>query len=71
MRRAGGIDTRFAGAKDLFASIKNVFMPLPDYVQIYPAHGTGSPCGKTLGAVPTSTVGYEKSLRMVGSLPRK
>lgn len=36
-------------------------MPLPDYVQIYPAHGAGSPCGKALGAVPTSTVGYQKA----------
>lgn len=58
---AGGKDTRFAGAKDLFASLKRVFMPLPDYVQIYPAHGAGSPCGKALGAVPTSTVGYQKA----------
>ena len=36
-------------------------MPLPDYVQVLPAHGSGSACGKALGAVPTSTVGYEKA----------
>ncbi len=33
---------------------------IPDYVQVWPAHGAGSACGKALGAVPMSTVGYEK-----------
>lgn len=57
---AGGIDTRFGGAKDLFRSLKEKFLPLPDYVQVLPAHGSGSACGKALGAVPSSTVGYER-----------
>src|SRR5690606_14881295 len=34
---------------------------LPDYVQVLPAHGSGSACGKALGAIPTSTVGYERA----------
>lgn len=58
---AGGIDTRFQGAKDLFASLRDRFLTLPDYVQVLPAHGAGSACGKALGAVPTSTVGYERA----------
>ena len=58
---AGGIDTRFQGAKDLFASLRDRFLTLPDYVQVLPAHGSGSACGKALGAVPTSTVGYERA----------
>lgn len=37
-------------------SIKN----LPSYIQIWPGHGAGSACGKALGAVPMSTLGYEK-----------
>ncbi|MGC0274791.1 MBL fold metallo-hydrolase [Pseudactinotalea sp. Z1739] len=57
---AGGVDTRFAGAQDLFASLKNLLLDLPDHVQIYPAHGAGSACGKALGAVPATTVGYER-----------
>src|SRR5699024_3358951 len=57
---AGGIDTRFGGAKELFRSLKEKFLPLPDYVQVLPAHGSGSACGKALGAVPSSTVGYER-----------
>src|SRR5690625_1126579 len=56
---AGFIDTRFAGAKQLFKSLKEKFLTLPDYVQVLPAHGSGSACGKALGAIPASTVGYE------------
>lgn len=47
------------GAKQMYQSIKKV-KNLPDYIQIWPGHGAGSPCGKTLGAVPMSTLGYEK-----------
>lgn len=47
------------GAKQMYQSIKNA-KNLPDYIQIWPGHGAGSPCGKTLGAVPMSTLGYEK-----------
>ncbi|MGM1017195.1 MAG: MBL fold metallo-hydrolase [Actinomycetota bacterium] len=57
---AGGVDTRFAGARDLFASLRDRFLTVPDYVQVLPGHGSGSACGKALGAVPSSTVGYER-----------
>jgi hydroxyacylglutathione hydrolase len=36
------------------------FRELPDHLQVWPAHGAGSACGKGLGAIPSSTVGYEK-----------
>jgi hydroxyacylglutathione hydrolase len=36
------------------------FKALPDYLQIWPGHGAGSACGKSLGAVPQSTIGYER-----------
>ena len=46
------------------------FVKLPDWIQVWPAHGAGSACGKALGAIPQSTVGYEKAfspaLRLVG-----
>jgi hydroxyacylglutathione hydrolase len=58
---AGGVDTRFEAARDLFASLRDRFLTLPDYVQVLPAHGAGSACGRALGAVPTSTVGYERA----------
>ena len=57
---AGGVDTRFGGARDLFRSLRDRFVTLPDYVQVLPAHGAGSACGKALGSVPSSTVGYER-----------
>ncbi|MFK4760124.1 rhodanese-like domain-containing protein [Microbacterium sp. ZW T5_45] len=57
---AGGVDTRFQGARDLFASLRNRFLTLPDYVQVLPAHGSGSACGKALGSIAASTVGYER-----------
>ncbi|MDO5735665.1 MAG: MBL fold metallo-hydrolase [Propionibacteriaceae bacterium] len=58
---AGGVDTRFGGAKDLFRSLRDRFLTLPDYVQVLPAHGAGSACGKALGSIPSSTVGYERA----------
>ncbi|MCK0112178.1 MBL fold metallo-hydrolase [Ornithinimicrobium sp. F0845] len=63
---AGFVDTRFAGAKDLFASLRDHFLTLPDYVQVLPAHGSGSACGKALGAIATTTVGYERSFSWWG-----
>ena len=57
---AGGVDTRFAGAKDLFRSLQEKFLTLPDHVQVFPGHGSGSACGKALGALPSTTVGYER-----------
>lgn len=47
------------GAKQMYHSIEGV-KDLPDYIQIWPGHGAGSPCGKALGAIPMSTLGYEK-----------
>ncbi len=59
LEEAAGIrNTKVAGARDLFRSLDR-FRELPGYVQVWPAHGAGSACGKALGAVPSSTVGYE------------
>lgn len=60
LEKAAGIaDTAVAGAKEMFNSLQR-FKTLPDYLQVWPGHGAGSACGKGLGAVPSSTVGYEK-----------
>ena len=58
-RAAKVANTMEAGARTLFHSLER-FRALPDFVQVWPGHGAGSACGKSLGAVPTSTVGYEK-----------
>jgi len=46
-------------AKDLFRSIAAT-SELPDHLQIWPGHGAGSACGKALGALPSTTLGYER-----------
>ncbi len=60
LEKAAGIKgTKEEGARQMFQSLKK-FAALPDYIQVWPAHGAGSACGKALGAVPGTTVGYEK-----------
>jgi hydroxyacylglutathione hydrolase len=58
-KAAGMTGTMDAGALEMYKSIKK-FSDLPDYIQVWPGHGAGSACGKALGAVPSTTVGYEK-----------
>lgn len=47
-------------ARQLQHSLAERLAPLPDFIQILPGHGAGSACGKALGAVPSSTLGYER-----------
>ncbi len=56
---AGVAGTQEQGAQHLYASLRRLD-DLPDYLQVLPAHGAGSACGKALGAVPSSTLGYER-----------
>ena len=58
-KAAGFKGTMDAGARQMFKSIRK-FSELADHIQVWPGHGAGSACGKALGAVPSSTVGYEK-----------
>lgn len=46
-------------ARQLFHSIRAT-SDLPDFLQLWPGHGEGSACGKALGAMPSSTLGYER-----------
>jgi len=46
-------------AEKLFTSIRKIFQ-LPDFVEVYPAHGAGSLCGKAMSGKRTSTIGYER-----------
>jgi len=58
---AGQAGTALQSARWLYRSLQR-FRSLPDYLQLWPGHGAGSACGKELGSVPQSTVGYEKLL---------
>jgi glyoxylase-like metal-dependent hydrolase (beta-lactamase superfamily II)/rhodanese-related sulfurtransferase len=44
----------------LFDSLHGKLGVLPDFVEVYPAHGEGSLCGRNLSAKRCSTIGYEK-----------
>ncbi|KIL48680.1 MBL fold metallo-hydrolase [Jeotgalibacillus campisalis] len=58
-KSAGAQGTARSGAESMFKSIQR-FKEFPDHMIIWPGHGAGSACGKSLGAVPQSTIGYEK-----------
>lgn len=60
LEKAAGIAaTAREGAGQLYTSLKR-FTRLDDYILVWPGHGAGSACGKSLGSVLCSTVGYEK-----------
>ncbi|MEO8580775.1 MAG: MBL fold metallo-hydrolase [Gemmatimonadales bacterium] len=58
-RAAGAIGSMEQSARDLFQSVEKLSTQ-PDYLQIWPGHGAGSACGKSLGSMPQSTLGYER-----------
>jgi hydroxyacylglutathione hydrolase len=57
-RAANYVGTMEAGARTLFESVQN-FRSLDDSLLIWPGHGAGSACGKNLGGVPVTSLGYE------------
>jgi|GEM_PF-1149944 len=60
LEQAAGLEgTQEQGARALFKSLRKI-SELPCHLQILPAHGAGSACGKALGAIANSTFGYEE-----------
>jgi rhodanese-related sulfurtransferase len=47
-------------AEMLYDSIHNKILPLPDETEVYPAHGAGSLCGKSLSKETWSTLGEQR-----------
>jgi len=58
-KTVGVAGTMEASARKLFASLGRLKKD-PDHLQIWPGHGAGSACGKSLGAMPQTTLGYER-----------
>ena len=56
---AGQAGAQAPAAHALYESVQ-CFLDLDDQLQVWPGHGAGSACGKALGAIPQSTVGYER-----------
>jgi glyoxylase-like metal-dependent hydrolase (beta-lactamase superfamily II)/rhodanese-related sulfurtransferase len=50
-----------AMAGNLYDSLRNKIMPLPDDVIVYPAHGAGSACGKNMSRDTFDTLGNQKA----------
>lgn len=60
LEQAAGLEgTQEQGARALYKSLRKV-SELPCHLQVLPAHGAGSACGKSLGSIPNSTFGYEE-----------
>lgn len=57
-RAAGAAGTMQNSARQLFQSLQ-AFKQLPAWLQLWPGHGAGSACGKSLASTPQTTLGYE------------
>jgi hydroxyacylglutathione hydrolase len=55
-----GEDAKVGLANQLYDSVHRVLPPLPDGVEVHPAHGAGSMCGAGLSTRPMSTLGFER-----------
>ena len=64
---AGQAGVMEPSARTLYASLRAT-ADLPDHLQILPAHGAGSACGKALGAVPKQRDGLRTQIQR--RLPR-
>jgi glyoxylase-like metal-dependent hydrolase (beta-lactamase superfamily II)/rhodanese-related sulfurtransferase len=47
-------------ARQLYRSLRDKLLVLPDATQVYPAHGAGSACGKALSTETISTIGEQR-----------
>lgn len=47
-------------ARTLYRSLTERLLTLPDHLALFPAHYSGSVCGRGLSATPLSTIGFER-----------
>ncbi len=52
----GGADA----GRALHASLHGKLLALPEYLEVYPAHISGSPCGRAMSGKPSSSIGFER-----------
>ncbi|MDQ3673202.1 MAG: rhodanese-like domain-containing protein [Gemmatimonadota bacterium] len=68
-RAVGAAGSAEQSAAQLYRSVQS-FKARPDHLQLWPGHGAGSACGKSLGALPQTTLGYERLYNWAfGGLP--
>jgi glyoxylase-like metal-dependent hydrolase (beta-lactamase superfamily II)/rhodanese-related sulfurtransferase len=47
-------------AEEMYESLRRVLLALGDSVEVYPAHGAGSLCGRAMSSKSGSTIGFER-----------
>ena len=57
---AGGDEDVQAMAGELFRSLHDGLLALPDHLLLYPSHYSGSVCGRGLSGHPASSIGFER-----------
>ena len=55
-----GADAARDLAGKMYDSLTGKYLSLPDSLLIYPGHGAGSLCGKSIGSMRSTTLGYER-----------
>lgn len=51
-------------AATLYRSLTSRLLALPDSVEVYPAHGAGSSCGRAMSSKTASTIGFERRFNL-------
>jgi len=55
-----GMEAARGLAEDMYESLFEKILPLDDSLLVYPGHGAGSLCGKSIGAMRSTTLGFER-----------
>jgi hydroxyacylglutathione hydrolase len=58
----GGGDETKRHAASMCRTLQEKILTLPDYVEVYPTHVSGSLCGGSIGSRLSTTVGYERRM---------
>ena len=59
-----GPDEQKALAHQLYSSLFEKIAAIPDFTEVFPAHGPGSLCGKAIGSRKSSTLGFERKFNL-------
>ena len=57
--------------RNLYNSLYNKLGKMPDNLEVFPAHGEGSLCGKGMSSKSNSTIGFEKNHNRMLNLPEE
>lgn len=52
-------------ARSFCHTLKDKILALPDHVQVFPTHVSGSLCGGSIGSMLSTTIGYERRLNKI------